>query len=204
MTNPWSGSTTGGDDSAEAADSVDATGSAPVGVEPPPLPKAPEFERRPVFKPLRLAGLLLIAIPPLLAVIGLFGGGNRMISTASETVKLNVDYPPAQRFKVRAPLRISLTNLSDTALATTRVTLVAPYIYSFSDVAMTPSPDQIADGTYVFDLLDIAPGETRNVNMEMQAQRYWRAEGSVSWAVGSDQFPPEDAGSLSFSTFIWP
>lgn len=179
-------------------------GSAPAGVAPPDPPPAPEFDRRIKFHRTQIMGLLLVGILPVLALFGLFGVYGATTTAASETLEVTVDYPTSQRLKVRQPLRIALTNLGDSTLPSVEVAVSASYIHAFSDVASTPSPDSIDDEAYNFVLADIAPGETRRIATEMQAQRYWRHEGTVAWTALDPEGTPVDGGSIAFATMVWP
>lgn len=179
-------------------------GSAPSGVEPPEMPPAPEFDRRVGFHRMHLVGMVVIALLPLLALFGVFGVSSATTAAASESLEVSVEHPTVQRFKVRHPLRITLLNSGQRSLPTVEVSLAAPYVFSFSDVAMTPGPERIEDYTYVFSFSDVAPGESRTVAAEMQAQLYWRHRGTVSWTASDDSGQLLDSGSVEFATMIWP
>lgn len=179
-------------------------GSAPTGVKPPTVPPAPEFDRHVRFHRTQVYGLVLVAVLPVLSMFGLFGLYSDTVTTASKTVELAVSYPTTQRFKVRRPLRIELTNSGETALPNVEVSITVPYIFAFSDVALMPGPDDIDQDTYNFMLSDIGPGETGRIATEMQAQRYWRHDGTVAWSVLNEAGETVDSGSVDFSTMVWP
>lgn len=153
---------------------------------------------------MHLVGMSVVALLPLLAVFGVFGINRATTTATSETLAVRVAHPSVQRFKVRQPLRITVTNTAATALPVIEVALSVPYVFAFSDVALTPSPDHIDGDTYVFELSDIAPGETRTIATEMQAQLYWRHRGSVSWRALDEGGRSLDGGSLEFTTMVWP
>lgn len=178
--------------------------AVPAGIEPPGLPPAPEFDRRVTLKPLRLMGLLLIALAPAAALFGLFGDARRTVSVASQGVELSVSYPLTQRFKVRAPLSITVTNRGNSAIPLVEVALATNYLRGFSDVAMTPGPDRVTADTYLFDLTDLGPGQTRHLALEMQAQDYWRTRGQVSWRELGSAGRLVGSGGVEFTTLTWP
>ncbi|HZJ09182.1 MAG TPA: hypothetical protein VFD39_05765, partial [Trueperaceae bacterium] len=133
-------------------------GSATPGVKPPEQPPAPEFDRRMRFHPSQVPGIVLVALLPVLSMFGVLGVYGDSVSTASELVELTVEYSATNRFKVRRPLNIELTNVGPSSLPTVRVALSASYIFAFSDVALTPGPEHIDGDNYYFLLSDIAPG----------------------------------------------
>jgi len=153
---------------------------------------------------MHLLGMAVVALFPLLAVFGVFGVGSATTSTASENVAATVRHPTVQRFKVRQPLRITLRNIGARTLPDVELTLTTPYVFSFADVALTPGPERIDDETYVFTLSDVAPGESRTIAAEMQAQLYWRHDGKVSWSAFDESGQLLDSGSLGFATMVWP
>ena len=59
-----------------------------------------------------------------------------------------------------------------------------------------------ADGRYQF--TGLAPGETRVVSGEMQANDYWRHEATLSWRVLDEAGAALGGGELAFGTFVWP
>lgn len=178
--------------------------AAPAGIEPPALPPAPEFDRHVTIQPLRLLGLLLIALAPAAALFGLFGEARRTVAVASEGVELSVSYPLTQRFKVRAPLRITVTNRGNAAIPLVEVALATHYLRGFADVAMTPGPDRVTADAYLFELTDLGPGETRQLALEMQAQDYWRTRGQVAWRELGAAGRLAGSGSVEFATLTWP
>lgn len=148
--------------------------------------------------------MLLVAILPVLSMFGLFGLDTATVSTSSEFVELTVEYSPTNRFKVRRPVRVELTNVGQTALASVQVGFSAPYLFAFSDVALNPGPVHIDGDSYYFEMSDIAPGETRRIATEMQAQRYWLHRGGVSWSVVDGAGATVDSGGVEFATMVWP
>lgn len=179
-------------------------GSAPDGVRPPTLAPAPEFDRRVKYHRSMLYGLLLVGVLPVLAMFGLFGVHNDSVTTDSDGLAVTVDYPRNQRYKVRQPLRIEVTNAGEAPIPVVDVAVSAPYVFAFSDVALTPAPSAIDMDTYNFTLRDIGPGGTRRIAMEMQAEEYWLHRGTVSWTVQDTPGEPATSGTVDITTMVWP
>lgn len=177
---------------------------APLGVEPPDPPSAPEVDRRLRIRRGQLAGMVVIAALPLLALAGLFGISTRQAEGYGERVGVAVEYPYLHRYKVRHHLDIALTNLGSDTLNRVEIGLSTGYVRGFSDVAFTPGPDRIDDTDHVFVVEDLAAGETRMITAEMQAQAYGRIEGRVTWAIAGEGGVVVEDGALDFATLTLP
>lgn len=178
--------------------------AAPPRVSPPEPPAAPDFERRVSFHPSRLVGLLLIAVVPSLALAGVFGMSSGTVSGRGELVTVAVEFPASQRYRVRQPLRIAITNTGTETVASVELRLSTAYLSAFSDVTFTPAPDLLDDESYVFTLTDFVGGEMRRIEAQVQAQRYWRHSGSLGWGVYDDAGRVIESGVLELATLIWP
>ena len=179
-------------------------GSAPAGVSPPELPPAPEFERRVRFRRPQLIGMVALALVPVTGAFGLLGPKAASVSGSSESLVVHVDYPAVQRFKMRLPLRIEVTDSGAIPGGTIEVALDSSYLTAFSDIAITPGPDSIEGGAHVFVLDGVAEPRTRGIRLEMQAQHFGRHEGHIEWRVFDEAGAIVDAGSLEFATVILP
>lgn len=179
-------------------------GSAPAGVMPPPLPPAPEFERRVRFKRAQVLGVLALAIVPFVGALGVLGPTVGATSDVSEAIAVRVEYPAVQRFKMRMPLRMLVTNTGREPVRLVEVVLEGEYVAAFSDVAFTLGPDRIENGDYVFVLSGVEPLQTRVITLEMQAQRYGRHEAHLTWHVFDGAGAPSGGGSLAFATVNLP
>ncbi|HZW27372.1 MAG TPA: hypothetical protein VFF08_02900 [Trueperaceae bacterium] len=187
-------------------------GEAPTGTagvrasreEPPPLPEPPEVERRVRLVPTQVAGLVMVGLMPLLSFFGLFGLGVGNVEARGELVTVRAQHPTVHRLKVRRPLVLLVTNASGAALPAVELRLSRGYVEAFSDVSFTPAPDAIEPAAYVFVVTGLAPGETRVVSGEMQANDYWRHEATLSWRVLDEAGAALGGGELAFGTFVWP
>lgn len=183
---------------------TESAGVRPTHEEPPELPKAPSIDRRIHFHPPMIAGLVMVGLLPVLALFGLFGIGRLEASGATESVSVSVDYPRVQRLKVRQPLRLVVTNETDSVLPSVELLLSRSYVQSFADVAFTPGPDEVGGTHYRFEMTEIEPGGSRVVSGEMQAQEYWHQPGSLDWRVLDDEGGEVESGQLTFATMVWP
>lgn len=178
-------------------------GSAPAGVSPPDLPSAPEFERRVKFRRAQLIGVLALTVVPIVGAFGWLGPTVDSVSGFSESVSVHVEYPAVQRFKMRLPLRVEVTNTSQEARLI-EVELRSDYLTAFSDVAITPGPDRIDNDVYVFELGEVETLRTRVITLEMQAQHFGSHEGHVQWRLTDEAGTSIDIGTLEFTTIILP
>lgn len=182
----------------------ESAGVRPTYEEPPQLPDTPRIDRRVQFHPPMIAGLVMVGLLPVLAMVGLFGIARLTAEATGELVSFRVEYPRIQRLKVRQPLRLLVTNESDSALPTVEVRLSRSYVQSFADVAFTPSPTGVFDEDYVFEVTDLAPGETAVIAGEMQPQAYWDRPGTAGWRVLDESGNETGSGEVGFATMVWP
>ena len=183
---------------------IESASVRPTYEDPPDLPEPPHVARRIRLTPTHLAGLVMVGLLPVLSLFGLFGLGRGTARGEGGPVTVRAEYPTVQRHKVRQPLYLFVTNGSGADLPRVELRLSRGYLTAFSDVSFTPSPDEIEEEAYVFELTDLAPGETRSVWGEMQATDYWRHEASVTWRVLGEDGAETGAGALGFATFVWP
>ena len=151
-----------------------------------------------------IAGLVLVGVLPILGVIGMFGIGRLDAEAAGELVSFRVEYPRVQRLKVRQPLRVFVTNQSDTTLPTVEVLVSSRYLLAFADVAFTPGPTEVFGDEFVFEISDLAPVETGVIAGEMQAQEYWHQPGTARWRVLNEEGNETGSGQVEFATMVWP
>ena len=178
--------------------------AAPPEERPPPLPSAPDIDRRIRFHTGQLIGLALIVSLPVLALAGVFGISTQQATAFDEALGVTVEYPARHRYKVRQPLDITITNVSEADLARVEIGLTTNYIDAFSDVAFTPAPDHIDARDHVFVIAGLDAGETRSITAEMQAQVYGPTTGHVTWTATTDSGEVVSTGELELRTTIWP
>ena len=183
---------------------IESAGVRPSREDPPDLPEPPEIDKRIVFHPTQVAGLVMVGLLPLLSFFGLFGIGRGTVEGTDGTVAVRVEHPTWHRLRVRQPLLLQVTNATDAAVSGVELRVPRSYLSAFADVAFTPGPDRVDARDYVFALADLSPGETRTVTAEMQASGYWRHEAAVSWRVLGEAGDQLDPGSVAFATFVWP
>lgn len=182
----------------------ESAGVRPTHEEPPELPSPPKIDRRIQFHPPMIAGLIVVGLLPVLGLFGVFGIGRLTAEASGELVSFRVDYPRVQRLKVRQPLRLFVTNESDSTLPTVELLVSSSYVLSFADVAFTPGPTEVSEDDYVFTVADLAPGETGVIAGEMQALDYWNQPGTAGWRVLDSEGNQLGSGRVEFSTMVWP
>lgn len=162
-------------------------------VSPPPEP--PQVARSPRLYSYQWVGIPILAIIVLLAMLGVFGDGQAEATGHGPSLGLRVTYPTKFRYKETAPLRVWVTNTSSSRIDTITVAFDDHYLNQFSNVAIIPS----ASEAYRVPLTGVEPGETRLVNVDLQAERYGSHSGTVSASAGQ----PGRTG-VRISTFVFP
>ena len=163
--------------------------------QPPQPPQVPRRFKQYLFQWIGVPIFVLVA---LLAVFGVFGETVATAEESSAALELEVEYPSRFRYRTDNLITVSVTNRTDQALDSISVRFDQSYVSNFANVTFQPSVETIADNTYVVALTDVAPGETRSVVVEVQAESYWRHEGTISASAG------EDSVSVSVATFVFP
>ena len=160
----------------------------------PDPPAAPDTRRAVALYTFQWITIPLLAVLPLLALSGVFGERWRTERAAVGSIEVTVHYPTAFRYKMINTLTATLTNRSGSVLDTVTVSLDSAYANRFSTVTAIPP----FTAAHEVDVVAMAPGESRLVRIEMQAEQYWRHEGSVRVISGSD------TARIAVSTLVFP
>jgi hypothetical protein len=122
-----------------------------------------------------VAGLAVIVLVPALAVAGVFGESWEQSAAESPNLSVRIEFPSRFRYKVLQSLTASITNRSAHAIDTIHVRLDSSYALRFSAVTLTPPAERV----YEVALRHVAPGETRQVVIEVRGERYGRHAGRL-------------------------
>lgn len=164
----------------------------------PPFIVNGSFRRRLQFPRLQLAGVALLLVVPILALLGVFGPSSHTVAETMPGLEIQVQYPTRFRYKTLSTLDVSLKNTSNRPLSPVTVAFDRVYISRFSQVQFTPSAKSVTATDYRVQL-DIPPGEVRRVSVSLQADRYGLHHGNISaLAYGGPGI------LISVSTFVFP
>jgi len=166
------------------------------------VPQPPEIEKQWTFSTLQKLGVPLLILIPLLALLGLFGESSAAATETGNTFAVEVSYPSRYRYNMLSPLTVSIENRSDQVVPTVTVSFGQDYISQFSNVSFTPEPDEVTGEAYYVRFDDLQPGEVRLGQVELQADRYWRHNGSVAVAPGDADDAPDVV--IEVSTLVYP
>lgn len=138
-------------------------------------PDAPDMERRVRLYPRQAAGLIVLALVPILAMLGLAGEHRTERAAASSMLQVTVEYPTRMRVTRHGVLRIEATNRSGGHLGPVRVLLPASYRSGFADRELTRTATP--DGEIVLPAL--GPREAGTVQVDLLAHRAGRHTGPL-------------------------
>lgn len=164
-------------------------GNLPGELEPP------EIRRRLTLHRLQMVGVPLLALIPLLAMLGVFGETREQVDAAGTDLAIAIEYPTRFRYKTIDPIRVAVTNRTAVELDTVTVLFDVEYLSRFSTPLFIPA----ATDAYVVPLSSVRPGETRHVYVEIQAETYWRHEGWVAATTGG-----ADTVRVPLATIVFP
>lgn len=165
----------------------------------PRPPEPPDVDRKLQFYPWQLAGIMLIALVPILALFNVFGEAVETTGATGTSLEVSVMYPARYRYKMIDPVQISVHNISSQSIPTVTVRIDRSYLDSFSNVTLTPSAKTITEDAYEVELTDLKAGETRRVVAEIQAEKYGSHEAVIA-TVPEGAEPVE----VSIETFVFP
>lgn len=141
--------------------------------DPPSPPDAPRHVR---LHPHQWIGLALLAVLPILALMGLFGETWETEVARGRGLDVVVGYPDRYRYKQVNSLEVELRSTSGQPLDTLAVALDTAFVRRFSGVSANPPFIR----PFVSHVTDLEPGESRLVVIELQGERYGRHEGVLT------------------------
>jgi hypothetical protein len=163
------------------------------------LPQPPDMKRIIRMYPMQRIGMGLIALIPILALLGVFGETRAQANASNAAFSVSVDYPINYRYRVHNPLTVRLHNTSQQAYATVTVAFSTDYISPFTSSQFEPELDRMTGEAYEVDLNDVQPGETRIVTVVLEGQEYGAHSGVITATA-------EGAGAaqVGVATFVFP
>jgi hypothetical protein len=138
-------------------------------------PEIPDFPRAIRLTSWQRIGIPLLLLMPLLALFGLFGqtAGNAEVRT--ESLSVQIEYPARSRYETLSAIHLDIVNTGRGSIDTVVVSLDSAYAARFSSVGAIPDFER----AYEVEVIDIAPGETRRVTIELDATEYGRHSGDL-------------------------
>jgi len=157
-------------------------------------PTSPPTRRRIAFTGKQRIGIPLLALIPVLALLGVFGERSTAIAARSASLAVSVQYPVRFRYRQTEPLEIVVRNLSPRVIDTILVSVDTAYLTRFAGVRITPE----AKSAFVVPLTGFKPGEQRLVASELQGERYGRHSGRIIVSA------PNDSVIVKLRTLVFP
>ena len=117
-----------------------------------------------------LIGMLLLAAIPAAAILGVFGPIQAEASAENDAVS-----PKVMRHRTHQDLLVRVRNRTDQELAGVQISVDDRYLGAFNRVLFS----QAATGAFAVTLEGIAPGETRLIAVELEADGYGLHRGEV-------------------------
>src|SRR5690606_36536215 len=160
----------------------------------PDPPGAPEIPRRLSIYRFQLIGLPFIIAVPVLALFGVFGERSQTRHAEQGALTASVHYPSVFRYRMIDAIDLRIGNRGSAPIDTLTVALDPSYAARFSIVAAVPP----FTCSYEIEFTDVAPGERRDLRIEIQAENYWSHDGTLTIAAGADTIV------LALTTLVFP
>ncbi|MHB1223451.1 MAG: hypothetical protein ACYC2G_05305 [Gemmatimonadaceae bacterium] len=148
-------------------------GDSPSDAQQPP---APEIRPRVQMHRTELVGIVVIVLVPLLALLGVFGPEVERARGWTDAIALEVRYPARYRLGMTETLEARVSNRSGTLMPRVALAVDGAYLDGFATAS--PTPDFAR--AYAVELIDLAPGETRTVVVDLQAEHAGRFRGRAT------------------------
>jgi hypothetical protein len=147
--------------------------------EPAELPR---LRRRLHFGARQVAGLAVLILIPILALFKVFGEGQASAAGRTGDIAIFVDYPPRVRYGSAETVVTFVTNAGGARLDTVTVRFDSGYVARVSEPHFVPR----ATRAFEVELANVAPGETRRVELAFHTEDYGRHSGLISAWHGGD------------------
>jgi hypothetical protein len=159
-------------------------------------PEPPPFDRRLTFGRRQAAGIALLLLLPLMAVLGLLDGTQATATATSAGLAARIDYPARSRYRDEAELRVTVHNASAAVLPDVTVGWPRDYVDAFQQLSLIPAADVAGERAFQVLLGDLAPGDTRVVQLSGVADTYGWHRGRVTVATGAGSTVALDVRTL--------
>lgn len=141
----------------------------------------PEMRRHFRLHRFQMIGIpIVFLLPVVLAMAGVFGDSFETVQARSADVVATVTYPTRYRFEQLATMQVWVENTSAASIDTVTVAIDTAYANRFFQIGAMPS----FDDAYSLSIVDLAPGERRLANIEIQGERYGIHEGELRIIAG--------------------
>jgi hypothetical protein len=158
---------------------------------PPPPPDMP---RRLRSTGRQIAGIVLIALVPILALTGWLGDSTARAHATAGTIEIDVLYPTTLRYRNHGLIEVRLRQAAAGPAGPVSIEIDTAYVSRFTEVRSTPGAERVLS----VELAPLQPAEERVVTVELRAERRGRHHGELRVATGGD------TARVRISTFVLP
>jgi hypothetical protein len=158
-------------------------------------PTVPDIDRQVHLYPLQVVGLTVLAVLPLLAVLGVLDQKLGVEVRATPALEVEVEHPTRIRTTREASMRVEVRNRSGEPLEGVYVRLPDDHLGGFAVTGLVPGISAVGR----IDLPALEPGEARVVRIGLKAERIgWHPDSiRIVSAAGDDL-------SIPLRSFILP
>jgi hypothetical protein len=149
-------------------DAEDGEGAKTVSEKAESIPKPPqppEFKPRLQFYPFQYAGMALIFLLPILALLNVFSSHTDTTSASGNNLRLEVTYPSRILHDLHTQVEIRVENTADQPLSDVVLRIEKSYGEMIGGDSISPSVTSITEDFYEVALPDFSPGESQLVTI---------------------------------------
>jgi hypothetical protein len=147
------------------------------------IKQPPDLPRKFRMYPTQAIGLLLIAILPILALMGIFEPKQSTTSGRSTSLAVDLQFPKRVPYSTNSTMRVKVTNTSSIVLDSVDVEIDTSYLAAYDQVALSPQ----ADRSFGVVLNSLQPGEKREVRIDMMGKEVGTHEGVIFVRTAKEQ-----------------
>jgi hypothetical protein len=149
--------------------------------------------------PYQYIAIPLLFLLPVLALLRVFDAHDEQITTTGNRLAVTVEYPTRTMYQLMERLTVEVENVSGETLSSVTVRIAADYMGIYTNSTFSPPVDALREGFYEFVMNDVQPGETREVNADIQSDQYGAHSGVVT--VSDDT---NERVEVRLDTFVFP
>ncbi|MCC7206842.1 MAG: hypothetical protein IT323_06025 [Anaerolineae bacterium] len=170
--------------------------------QPSKPPEPPPVKRAGLVYPAHVIGVTLLALLPVLALLGIFGEEVNTASASTPGLLVEVRHITRTRYSLRTTMEIVVENRTSATLSDVMVSLDREYLDGFTSAQFKPDVTRVTPETIDITLPDLEPGAWRAIDIQMTANRVGTQSGHIT--VRAESANAEGAATLTIETLVLP
>lgn len=155
-----------------------------------------------MYYPAHVTGVLLLALLPVLALLGVFGEQVNTVRASTPGLLVEVRHVTRTRYSLRTTMEIVVENRTSSPLTGLTIRIDRAYLDGFAAAQFKPDVTRVTRDTVDIALPDLAPGAWSAIEAQMNAGRIGSHRGQIT--VRADGEGADAVAELAIETLILP